>query len=239
MRRYFSPGRRFPEVIRVNFAGGVFPAGDLDYLRDLFPRADIYNNFGCTEALPRLTIRKIETVEDAAILGRPLPGVEMHVAEGGALHFRSPYGALAVADAQGLRSFGVGEWIPTGDVGESAGENLWRIVGRGNEVFKRFGEKISLQVIGDALRQVWKRSFAFYLEEEKDGQWGHVLVVAPRPSEMELRGIFGVFREKFRRPHWPVRIESVDDIPFLANGKPDAKSLASLEGKTVVWKQYR
>src|ERR1035441_6572038 len=88
----------FPGVIRVHFAGGRFPQERLDEVRRLFPQAAIFNNYGCAEAMPRLTLRRAEAATVAHHIGWPLPGVEMQSDEGSRVLFRSPYGAVALMD---------------------------------------------------------------------------------------------------------------------------------------------
>jgi acyl-CoA synthetase (AMP-forming)/AMP-acid ligase II len=64
-------GESFPGVVRLHFAGGRFPQERLAQLREFFPNAQVFNNFGCAEAMPRLTCRPAEDSDEAANIGRP------------------------------------------------------------------------------------------------------------------------------------------------------------------------
>ena len=46
----------FPNVRIINFAGGKFPQQEVEVIERMFPNAQIFNNYGCTEAVPRLTV---------------------------------------------------------------------------------------------------------------------------------------------------------------------------------------
>jgi hypothetical protein len=44
-------------------------------------------------------------------------------------------------------------------------------------------------------------------------------------------------RRGFSRPHWPLRVESTQQLPRLPNNKVDALALTSLNNVTVQWSQ--
>jgi len=227
----------FPAVIRLHFAGGPFPGQHLDAIRTLFPTAVIFNNYGCVEAMPRLTVRPVEDALDPTDIGQPLPGIEFETAAEGALKFRSPYGAVAFWDDAGLRVIDDNEFIPTGDRGFQAEDGSWRLQGRNNEVFKRFGEKIALPALLDSVNAVWRGSAAFYRETDDFGEPAHVLVLAPTPKDEEIAALLQAFGKSHPRTHWPLRIESLRTLPLTANGKVDVAALARSTGGTVEWRQ--
>jgi acyl-CoA synthetase (AMP-forming)/AMP-acid ligase II len=228
---------RFPGVIRLNFAGGRFPQEQLPHLREIFPNAEILNNYGCAEAMPRLTIRRASEVDLAANIGRPLPGVELRSIEDDQLLFRSPYRAVAGIEGGTFRSIADDEWIETGDLGREAEDGTWVLLGRKSEVFKRFGEKISLPALQSAVQRVWDGELAFYRETDSMGENGHVMVLAPHPSKEQLKAIMMEFRRDFARPHWPLRVESTERLPRLPNNKVDAIALQAHNDVTVQWSQ--
>ncbi len=236
LRRFLEAGRSFPRVIRVNFAGGPYPQADMPWLAQTFPAAEFYHNYGCTEALPRLTIRPAAEFSDPMILGRPVDGIELSLGDDGMLRFRSPYSAVAIADASGIHLVEDGEWLDTGDKAELATDGRFRLLGRRSEVFKRHGEKISLANLAATLREVWDGSLTFLLEPAPDGEIGHVLVLSPPPAPERLRPLLVTLRERFRRPHWPIRIEAVANMPLSPNGKPDLEALRT-QPRAILWKQ--
>jgi acyl-coenzyme A synthetase/AMP-(fatty) acid ligase len=234
---HFFKGTSFDGVIRLHFAGGSFPQDQLGLLRDFFPNAKIFNNYGCAEAMPRLTIQAAEQSTESSNIGWALPGVKLSTREDHSIVFLSPYRAVARVDEQGFAEIEDHEWIPTGDLGQSNPDGSWKLLGRSSEVFKRHGEKISLVTVMANLRAVASGTLGFYLEKDRASEQGWVLVVSPHPSEEKVEEILGVLRANFSRSHWPLRVESVEAIPMLFNGKLDARALASLPDKRNLWSQ--
>ncbi len=236
LRKFFGT-QRFPGVIRLNFAGGRFPQEHLDALHEIFPNARIFNNYGCAEAMPRLTVRAAEDADSGDNIGFPLPGVELRSGADEQLEFRSPYRAVAVIDGEGFQALDDSEWIATGDLGRPAGNGSWLLLGRKSEVFKRFGEKISLPALHAAVQRVWSGELAFYRVTDTMGENAHVMVLAPRPDREQLRSILAELRRDFTRPHWPLRIESRDRLPRLPSAKVDNGALSEPGGMTLEWSQ--
>ena len=112
---YFS-GRAFPGIIRVHFAGGRFPQEQLPVIQALFPNATIFNNYGCAEALPRLTLRKASEAPTAPEIGRPLPGIELLANDANELLFRSPYRAVGIVEAGQFSRLEDETWVKSGDL---------------------------------------------------------------------------------------------------------------------------
>jgi long-chain acyl-CoA synthetase len=236
LRRYIAADRTFPNVIRLNFAGGPFPQTELDWLQQTFPNARIFHNYGCTEALPRLTIRRADESLDAMELGAPVCGAEFKVDEDGMLLFRSPYSASLILDVEKATRIDAADWVPTGDQAELLPNGRVRLLGRKSEVFKRHGEKISLSSLGESIQGIWNKGLAFYTETAADGETGHVLVLAPDADQAAARGILLHLRQQYRRPFWPIRIENAETIPLSGNGKPDLAALKK-QPRTLLWKQ--
>jgi acyl-CoA synthetase (AMP-forming)/AMP-acid ligase II len=229
--------RTFPGVIRVHFAGGRFPQEHLPRVRRYFPEARIYNNYGCIEAMPRLSVRRAEDGDAASDVGQPIPGVELRASPEGEIFFRSPYSAVAFCDGDGFHPIGAGDWVSTGDYGHRAPSGHWNLEGRASEVFKRYGEKISLPMLLGSITASWPGQAAFYRETDSLGELGHVLVLAPPPSNEELRRILATLRHEHTRAHWPLRVESASCLPLLANGKIDGRALGGMAGRRVEWSQ--
>lgn len=230
-------GKSFPGVIRVHFAGGRFPQEQLPLVRALFPKATIFNNYGCAEALPRLTLRKAEEADQAADIGRPLPGVELSANDATELLFRSLYGAAGVVEEGNCNLFPSDVWVKSGDLAQPTEQGTWRLLGRASEVFKRHGEKISLAALMTTISGAWKGQAVFYRERDAAGEDGHVLVLAPAPVTGQLQEILQSLRRSHNRAHWPLRIEAASTLPVLPNGKPDVHGAARMKDKTLLWYQ--
>jgi non-ribosomal peptide synthetase component E (peptide arylation enzyme) len=104
-------------------------------------------------------------------------------------------------------------------------------------VFKRFGEKISLSQLLTTVKAHWGGDAAFYQEVDPAGEQACILVLSPEPSDQQLRDVLMAFRKGYTRPHWPLRVESLDEFPLLPNGKPDLMGLKNADKKKLHWRQ--
>ncbi|MGA2135630.1 MAG: class I adenylate-forming enzyme family protein [Bryobacteraceae bacterium] len=228
---------RFPGVIRLHFAGGRFPQEHLEWLREIFPNAAIFNNYGCAEALPRLTVRRAEDSQSASDIGAPLPGVELRSGESNELLFRSRYRCVAQLDGEGFHEIASDRWMPNGDLVRTDGEGHWHLLGRSGEVFKRHGEKIALPQVLGTVNQRWNGQVGYYREKDSAGEDGYVLVLSPQPDETNLRGVMLALRSGYKRTHWPLRIEGAPALPLTSNGKLAALAAQDANDRTLLWRQ--
>jgi len=228
---------QFAGVVRLHFAGGRFPQQHLAGLRRMFPNAHIFNNYGCAEAMPRLTLRLAEDADQASDIGRPLPGVHLKTGESGELLFLSEYRAVAQVDGSGCRVITDEEWIASGDLAHVTGSGRWELLGRSGEVFKRYGEKISLPQILTTVSNHWHGQVHHYRDRDGAGEEGYVLVLCPAPAQETLQMLLQAFRGGHPRTHWPLRIESTEALPLLPNGKVDGLALRDQENKSLHWRQ--
>jgi acyl-CoA synthetase (AMP-forming)/AMP-acid ligase II len=234
----YADGQTYNGVIRLHFAGGRFPQEHIDELQRLFPNAAIFNNYGCAEAMPRLAIRKAQDADQATSVGRAIPGVKLSTSQNGEVLFRSPYRIVARFISGALEEIDDQRWLPTGDVGELHDDGQLWIMGRGNEVFKRYGEKISLAQIVETIASEWKGMIGTYREPDTNGEQGYVLCLCPQPTPTELNQLLMALRRVHPRPHWPLRIESLPRMPTLPNGKIDSGFLFRIEGRLIHWRQH-
>lgn len=236
MERAFA-GRSFPGITRLHFAGGPFPQHRMAAIRSFFPNATVFNNYGCVEAMPRLTLRTLEESDDPSNVGRALPGVTLKRGPEQEILFRSAYRAVATFGVDGWRELDDDEWLPSGDNGQEQTDGSWRVEARSKEVFKRYGEKVSLARLRSSVEEVWCGQAAFYREMDPNGEPGHVLVLSPDPSAPDVKKVMKTLRSNYGRPHWPVRIEGMNRMPLLANGKVDFRNLATSDERTLHWRQ--
>jgi len=237
MLEQYLGGTPFPGVIRVHFAGGRFPEQKLAEVQALFPNGTIFNNYGCAEAMPRLTLRRADAAQSAGHIGWPLPGITLKTATSGELLFRSPYGAVAQADETGFSIIDKEMWVPTGDLGEQAEDGHVELHGREGDVFKRYGEKISLPLLLHSVAIQWPGQVGVYREVDGAGEEGYVLILAPHPSKAQVMSILKALRADHPRPHWPLRVESLETLPLLPNGKVDLGKLALQSDTQERWRQ--
>lgn len=233
----FLAGSIYPGVIRIHFAGGRFPQEKLADLKKIFPAATVFNNYGCAEAMPRLTLRAADAAAEAAHIGWPLPGVEMKADQANRILFRSPYSSVALVDDSGFLQVDESTWIPSGDLGRRSEDGHWELLGREGEVFKRFGEKISVPQILTLVRNHWDGRVEYYRATDPQGEAGYVLVLSPEPGENKVRDLLKEISRYHPRAAWPLRVESLENFPLLPNGKINREELARQSDLKVHWRQ--
>jgi len=235
--RYYG-GQQFPGVIRVHFAGGRFPQEQLPELQAMFPKASIYNNYGCAEAMPRLTVRRAEHSDQAADVGLALPGIQIDTDADGALVFRSPYGAVGCVERDHFTAIGADTWVHSGDLALRTATGSWQLTGRLSEVFKRHGEKVSMANLLGSVAAAWPGQAAMYREADVHGEDGCVMVLAPVPDEQQLRLVLLALRKNHPRSQWPLRIEGHAAMPLLpSSGKADVRALVRHPAAQTMWRQ--
>ncbi len=232
------PKQIFSGVKRVHFAGGRFPQEKLEELKRVFPNAIIFNNYGCAEAMPRLTVREASEAADGANVGKPLRGIEISTTVESEIVFRSPYGAIGVIENHVFCPIESEDWIPSGDLGRLESDGALKLLGRSSEVFKRYGEKVSLAMLSSTVASVWFGQFTFYREQDASGEEGCVLTLTPHSNMEEIRPVLLELRKRHPRAHWPIRVESMKVLPMLPNGKPDLRQIAASTEKKEIWKQH-
>ncbi len=230
----YANGRRFSRIIRLHFAGGRFPAEYMDQLRYSFPNAEIFNNYGCTEAMPRLTVKRVETEIASNLIGAPISGVSFKTDEENRLYFNSPFACVAWMENHALHEVDDDEWLATGDLAGKVGNGEWVLYGRSNEMIKRYGEKLSLSEISAHISKFVEVGFNMYVDKDAQGEDGYILVLDSTPN---LENLLLQIRAKFKRVFWPIRIEVIHDKwPLLPNGKIDTVCLGSFLNKNVLWR---
>lgn len=239
--RYFRD-IQFPTVCRLHFAGSSFPWHALDRIRHMFPNAEIFNNYGCAEAMPRLAVLHIDSQQTNeriinGQIGRPLPGIDFKLGLDGCLSFRSPYAVVAMADHTGVTAINSDQWIDTGDLAEVNNDGEWSLLGRSGNVFKRYGEKVSLSQLTSTFESVCGGQIGLFLETDPSGETGYVLVLSPMPNESELRALLLALRSNYYRAHWPLRIEATDTLQLSINGKLQSAALAKMTDRKILWRQ--
>ncbi|TWU28228.1 AMP-dependent synthetase/ligase [Bythopirellula polymerisocia] len=126
-------GEVFGGKIKMLFCGGAAIAPETE---SLFASQDLplLAGYGLTESSPVISATKLENYQ-AGTVGRPLPGVEVRIAEDGEIQVRGPNVMQGYwQDDAATREAIVDEWLYTGDLGEFDREGNLRIVGRRKEI---------------------------------------------------------------------------------------------------------
>ena len=230
-------GMQFPEITKIHFAGGRFPQEHVSQIETLFPNAIISNNYGCAEAMPRLTYRKSDGSNDAANVGHALPGIKLRVNEQSEIEFLSDFQIVASCKLPcDWEVINPDTWLKSGDLGKINDDNSLTLIGRGSEIFKRYGEKISLIQVREIFIPLIKNEFCTYRVTDSNGEDGYVLVVEAPLTRKEILQMLSALR-KVTRAYWPIQIETCKAIPILSSGKQDIVRLRNEINKEVHWTQ--
>ncbi len=139
IRYCFSGGAALPREIGLFFYGVGMP---------------IVEGYGLTETSPVIAVNTPEHYKLGTV-GRPIPGVEVRIAEDGEILVRGPsvmkgYWNLPQETAAALE----GGWFHTGDIGEIDAEGFLRITDRKKDlIVTSGGKKIAPQPIQNALKK--------------------------------------------------------------------------------------
>lgn len=150
---------KFEHLRFIMSAGSYLSQEIIKHLKECFGNVVLFNNYGQTEASPRISYNKICTIEDdIASVGKPLKGVEIaifdedgkqiHDGSIGIIGYRSEdamegYYKRTIVDKTGF--------ILSGDLGYLNEEGKLFIKGRKDSMIKVNGRKVYKNVIEDAL----------------------------------------------------------------------------------------
>lgn len=230
LERYgFGADDSLPSVRVVNFAGAPFPTSSVVFLRTLFPNAVLLNNYGCAEAMPRLTVGRVgDANASGAWVGAPIRDIELRIdgdERAGPILFRGPSSSLGTLAGDGTLQAHP-EWIASGDLGRLEADGL-HVLGRHDQVVKIFGERLSLVEVEHALHAAGAREAFAWLGEDARGE-GAVQAVAGGALPPDADAVQRAFAAQLPRNLWPQEVRYAADWPTLANGKTDRQQLKAL-----------
>ena len=224
------PGQQqLRDVICVNFAGAPFPVSHFQILKTLFPNARIYNNYGCTEAMPRLTIQDVSNgINDSNAVGYPIDKVEIRIAsdnECGPVEFRGPSTSIGYIDEQG-QLVPHPSWIQSGDVGYIRDGKLY-IEGRNDMIVTIGGERHSLMEIETAVMALpINHAMVWQIENGQDR--GEIHLVLSGKKQISRSSLGNCFRDLLPRSLWPRQVFWSQHWPTSPNGKTDRTKLQQM-----------
>jgi long-chain acyl-CoA synthetase len=235
LRTLVTAETQFPKVLRIHFAGGRFPQAELAFVQQIFPNAVVFNNYGCAEAMPRLSLRRAHASSDASNVGWPLPGVEINITADHSLQFRSPFSSVGFVENNCFVPVAVDSFTATGDRAERNDDGSIRLLGRTVGIIKRYGEKLAVDLLAQKLGEAASLTAVSYIETDSQGELGYVVVLVSDVDTETRQRVLAALRT-LSRSQWPLRIESCLRLPVTENGKVDLAQLRK-EPMTAIWTQ--
>lgn len=180
-------------------------------------------------------------IEERKSAGPPLPktavkiaddaGRELKAGQTGQILVRGPGMAFAyIADREASLKTFKGGWIATGDVGNLDTGGFLHVQARRSDVVLSGGENVYPAEIEAALRKHPRVAAAVVLPVE-DPEWGQAaaaLIVLTPGRPLQKIHIFQFLEEHLARYKFPRQIVFAENIPLLANGKPDLIAIRKL-----------
>jgi acyl-coenzyme A synthetase/AMP-(fatty) acid ligase len=236
LARLVNVGLRGERLRVVASAGGPLPAATATRLLDAFPRATVWNQYGCTEAGPRLTAcASTDDAFERGSVGCAIEGVTLEILDGGEIAFTSDAqmkGYLGDDTATAAaRAFFPGHsparptsgW-KTGDTGRIDASGAVFVTGRVDDVVKHRGAKVSLAQVARAIEACGARAaFASLAGREDDPE---LLAVYEADADVPRRALYA----HLPLESVPARIVRVAGIPRLPGGKIDRGAARALIG---------
>lgn len=222
-----------PDLRYVTQAGGRMPP---ERVRRFAERArdggwELFVMYGATEATARMAYLppKLALSRPEAI-GGPIPGGSFTIESAddapddavGELVYRGPN--VMMGYAHGPDDLALGktvESLHTGDLARRAPDGLYEIVGRTSRFVKMYGLRVDLQRIESALSSCGITAFC-----TNDGDR---LIVAAAGAGA-AKDVQRIAAETAGVPAAAVRAVTVDELPLLASGKPDYRTVRELAG---------
>ncbi len=230
--RLIENGGPYADVTHVISAGSRLSPELKRKLRVVFPRALLSNNYGQTEASPRIlsmTSEDPDFFSDAT--GYPVSEIEVRISETSELEARGPQIMCGyLGDEVGSASRVVDGWLKTGDLGERDADGRVTIRGRLDDLVKVSGERISpSEVEATILRLGWAPEVSIVPIE--DPVYGTRLLLflggelADGIRDRKDPELLRALKEVLSAAKVPAKILRVESLPRTPNGKIDRRAL--------------
>ncbi|MCA9246774.1 MAG: acyl--CoA ligase [Planctomycetales bacterium] len=236
-----------PSVRVICSAGAAMHRGRFEQVKEIFPQATFYNNYGMTEAAPRIAyIREDDPRFEQPTCGRPMPGVEVRVVDRDTYQSlpNGEYGVLVVRgpnitsgylnDAELTeKAFTPDGYLISGDIAH-LDEGYIYVHGRADDIFNVAGEKVSPLEVERPLNQIVGVESAAVVGIP-DPQRGMVPVAFLKLSRpLDRRALLEALRGHLPSIKVPQRYFEVRRFPLTANGKLRRQDLSVDNSEFVV-----
>lgn len=203
-------------------AGGALSYESISKILSLFTTDVLfYNNYGQTEAAPRLSFFKYsKKIKKDCGIGNPLKGVDFKLVkekdETCHLFYKTEdfmYGYYKNFYKKDI------EWFDSGDIGEQDKDGNWHVIGRADGMIKVNGRKVYFAYLKDAIIKKFLSiaHIKFKQNNENGDEYISVKIISLTISKdqiLELKNFI-----KCQIPSVPIKFELIKEPKYSANGK--------------------
>jgi long-chain acyl-CoA synthetase len=236
-------GAPVPPLDYLASAGSPLDARTLELLRRAFPGARLFNQYGLTEASPRIAFSSDAHPRFAQGALAPLPGISVWAEDGlghalpagqeGHLVVRSPSVMLGYLDEPGataaaLRKDGS---LVTGDWGRVDADGCLFVSGRADGVVKVGGERVGVEGIAEKLRELpaVREAAVIALHDEVLGARLFAFIEGEAEAVEQAEDV----ARSLPSARQPACLLRLDKLPRTASGKPDLSALRELAARAA------
>ncbi len=206
----------------VASAGAPLDASAVSLLDVAFAGAELFNQYGLTEASPRVTA---VSSRDAAFargsVGRPIAGMSVETrGEDGVVFVRGPSVMLGyLDDPDATRAVKDDDgWLATGDVGRVDADGHLYVTGRRDGVVKCGGERVGVEEVAATIRRAPGVRDACVLAAPHP-ETGATLWAFVECAAADLAGVRAFLRAELAPAKRPRHLAAMDRLPRGPNGK--------------------
>lgn len=238
---------RMPSVRVICSAGAALDAATYATAKEIFPNATFFNNYGMTEAAPRIAwIRDDDPRFRDGTCGRAMNGLEIRIVDPDTLQPVAPggHGVLTVRGRNVTsgylndpdltsKAFTPEGFLISGDIAHMEGDYIF-IHGRSDDIFNCGGEKVAPIEIERALDSHDGVEKAF-VAGVPDPQRGMVPVAFVKLREpLSKSALTAHLQPRLSRNKIPQRFIQVRAFPMTNNGKVQRKRLSADDPEHVL-----
>lgn len=229
-------------------AGAAMNHAQLDNIRQVFPQATFYNNYGMTEAAPRIAfIREDDPRFDEPTCGRPMAGVDIKIVDPKTFAElpEGESGILAVAgpnvtagylhdDRRTAEAFTPDGYLLSNDMAYLDNGYIF-LSGRYDDIFNVSGEKVSPLEIERVLNEVpgVARSAVIGVPDPARGKIP--VAFLQLNDSLSRSDLLTAIRGKLAAVKIPQRFFAVNSFPTTPNGKLKRKDIVSDDERYVLY----
>lgn len=225
-----------PFVTHVISAGAPLSVELRRRLVERFPNATIFNNYGLTEAAPRVlsfSSRQDGFFSDAS--GFPVGDWQVRLSNDGELEIKGAQVMLSYLGDAAATDIKIREgWLNSGDFAHISSEGLVTILGRIDDVFNIGGEKTSVSEIAGAIRLISGILDCAILKEPDSVYGSRLTALVICKDEVVDRGRDAFIRDlekKLSTVKIPRDFRRIQSLPRNQNGKVSFEDLNQLKLK--------